>query len=181
VKIKRGELDAALYRFATSGHGLVVGQPGVGKTHSLSALAGALEQAKVACLFMAVEELGEGSEDELKARLNYSGTFRAALEELFTSSESGVLLLDGFDAARNADVRARWISLLRTAIDGAPTGWSVIVSVRSYDASKSPALMGLFPRAPSKPSDSYTRWDIRSRHFLIFLAYSESMLRPVLG
>jgi hypothetical protein len=170
MKIERAELNEALIEFARAGHGVVLGRPGIGKTHALAELGRSLTKIQVPFLFLSVEELGEATEEDLRRSLDYSGTFDDAMGELFSASLSGgIVIFDGFDAARNEATRARILQHIRGIIRRAPAGWSVIVSVRNYDAARSVALLTLFgsnrlrPAAPKR----FTHPGFAVRHFAV--------------
>jgi hypothetical protein len=170
MRIERAELNAALIDFARAGHGVVLGRPGIGKTHALAELGRSLTRVGVPFLFLSIEELGEATEEDLRLSLHYSGTFDEAIAELFSASlTGGVVIFDGFDAARNEQTRARILQHIRSTLRRAPTGWSVIVSVRNYDAARSSALLSLFssnrlsPAAPPR----FTNSGFAVRHFAV--------------
>jgi hypothetical protein len=78
----------------------------------------------------------------------------------FTGRQTpGVLIVDGFDAARDPVVRQRVLRLIQRLIVGAQERWNVLVTVRVYDATKSPDLLSLFP-----PYTGYTGRGVSARH-----------------
>ncbi len=168
MKIERAELQGALADFAEGGHGLVIGRPGVGKTHSLNALTYTIEERGGRYVFLSVADLGDATEDDLRIALGYIGTFSDTLDGLFASPDvRAALIFDGFDAARNSDTRARVLHIIRSAIRRAPSNWSVVVSVRNYDAAKSPALLELFDSRDATAPAHYTMAGVAARHFAI--------------
>lgn len=168
MKIDRTVLDQQLLAFALRGHGLVLGDPGIGKTYSLKRLAIHAEHTGMPFLWLSVERLGSGSEEDLRGSIGYAGTFEQALLQLFASApKGGLIVVDGFDAARNVEARERFLAHIRKAIELSPDGWHVIVSVRNYDAGKSPRLLQLFGLQSSTADAVYSRRGVESRHFLI--------------
>lgn len=168
LQIERPTLDAALFSFARAGHGLVLGRAGVGKSFSLSLLASALQSEDTPHLIVGVDDLGDATENDTRAALGYGETsFSEALEHLFSTGPHGTVIFDGFDAARNEAVRTRVLGFVRSAIHRAPEGWTVVVSVRSYDATKSPTLIALFPRTTAPTPTGFQRSGIVARHFLV--------------
>ncbi len=167
MKVSRPELDAALLAFVRGGNGLVLGAPGVGKTHTLKALVSTLDEQRVPYLFVVVEDLGDATEEDLRRALGYGeGTFVDQLQPLFRLA-AGVVVFDGFDAARNADVRARVLQVIRAALRNAPQEWSIIVSVRNFDAAKSPSLIESFAGEKGKPPERFRDRNVRARHFAV--------------
>jgi hypothetical protein len=180
LRLERPALDAALLSFAGSGHGLILGRAGVGKSFSLSRLAQTLRSTQKAHLIVGVEDLGGATEDEVRGALGYQEpSFAEAVVHLFATAPRGTVIFDGFDAARSETARTRVLGIVRSTIRRAPEGWTVLVSVRSYDASKSPTLLGLFPRSTSPVQAAYRLSGVVTRHFAIPELTSEEVLEAV--
>jgi hypothetical protein len=152
MRIDRPALLAQLREFASAGDGLVVGRPGIGKTFALAELAKQLEEEGRDCLMIPVADLGSASEDEVKRALYLDAPLVDQLRREFQPSETpALIIIDAFDAARDPVVRARVLGLIRELIQEANGAWNLIVSVRSFDATKSPELLALFPAGGSPP------------------------------
>jgi hypothetical protein len=168
VKINRPELDEALLQFALEDHGVVLGDPGVGKTHSLRALARSLKERSHPFMMVQVDTLGEATAADLKATLGYSGDFRSGMSELFDANPAGgVIILDGYDAARSPAIRERLTDRIGQMISWAPPGWHVLVSVRTYDARKSPRLLAQFGRSRARDTSRFRLPEVQVRHFYV--------------
>ncbi len=161
MRIDRSALLAALESFARSGGGLVVGSPGAGKTYLVSELSKRLEQQEVPVLQVAVDALGEGSDAEIQQALDLDTDLISKV--LGEDIRGGVLIIDGYDAARGEKTQRNILQLIGRAVREL-TSWNVIVVVRAYDARKSPELGDLFP-PPSEVRDGDS--SIASRHFVI--------------
>jgi hypothetical protein len=169
MRIERTEMESALAAFAQAGHGILIGSPGAGKTYTLQALTRRLVDENVLAFPISLEDIGDATEPDLKVALGYaSATFeQALLEEVFPAATAGVVLIDGFDAARSAEVRHNVLRLIRVARAVAPPGWTVTVSVRAYDARRSADLLRDFQIASNPAPLAYRLPGVDSRHFFI--------------
>lgn len=132
---------ARLAALAVSESFLVTGDPGIGKTVALHRLAEHLKAEDVPVLFLPVGDVAATSRGELRTELNLSHDVVEVVSQ-WRPGRSGVLILDAFDAARTDLQAALW----RAVIAGLHSvGWTVVVSVRTWDARHSPVLRALFP------------------------------------
>lgn len=147
MKISRNAVLRELTDFVQADCGVVVGIPGIGKTFILSELViGLLEKEIPACL-VHLDALTEGSDADIAALLGMKESNWLDQLAAITVPESvkGVLIFDAFDAVRDEALKKR---VLRQIADAKKKlqQWSVIASVRTYDALKSPRLIELFPQ-----------------------------------
>ncbi len=144
MKIERPQLIAALMDFALSGNGIVIGQPGIGKSHALAELHDRLTTNGILHIILSVERLGGASDAELKAELEQDVDFISLLHSLKTDPKTpAILIFDGYDAARGEQERTGVLQLIRRAVVNLHD-WHTIVSVRTFDATKSQRLLNLF-------------------------------------
>jgi len=174
--IDRPRLLEHLYQFATSGNGILIGQPGSGKTYELKNLRKRLHEEGIPSFFITVDKLPIDTDRKLLYELGIERPddplfdIFSYLEEgrLEKGGATGILIIDSLDAARSPSSQAYYLDLIRRCISRLKDKWNVIVSVRIYDAKKSPTLLNLFP---SKNQTScpipFTRDDIGCRHFWI--------------
>lgn len=169
MKIKRNHLVDSLEDFALRGSGVVVGDPGVGKTHLLLELRKRLKSTDTPHLLIPIDQLGDGSEDELRAELSYQGDLIGKLESELRSSgrRPGILLFDAFDAARSEQKRKNFLQIIRRAVRELKGLWNVVVTVRTYDAKRSRELLDLFGRGVGSEPSAYQDSGIRCRHLKI--------------
>lgn len=166
--IKRNDLLNALESFSFSGDGVVIGAPGVGKTYSLKQLAEKLLDNGFPCLYLPIDKIGVDTESALKLELGIKGDLISYLDNQNTSKNTGVLIIDAFDAARSEVTQQLYLSIIRRVIIKLKGRWNVIVSVRTYDAKKSEDLQDLFPlRLDNLPALEYQTEGIHCRHFFI--------------
>ena len=156
MKIDRSELISAFMTFALEGNGVVVGHPGVGKTHTLIALREALKAKQIPHLIVPVESLGEATESDIKAFFGRDGDFVQLLKQSVTGVKPpSILMFDGFDSARGEKERTAVLRLIKRCVRELEGLWNVIVSVRIFDAQKSHSLLEIFPN-PSGPQQGST-------------------------
>src|SRR5215212_973244 len=182
MKIDRTRLLDALERFAFAGNGVVVGAPGVGKSYSLVSLRRRLRSKSIPHLFLAIDQLGSGTEEELRSELAYQGDLIGKLRmELERSGGGrGLLIIDAFDAARSDVKQRNFLRIIRQAVKELRGSWNVIVSVRTYDAERSQELLDLFSeRSGDVPASLYRENRIPCRHFKIPLLDETEVIRAV--
>lgn len=164
MRIDRNRMLGELLTFALSGSGLIVGQPGAGKTHALIELTQQLIARNIQYLILPVASLGGASEDELRRFLRRDDDLIEILQSTPSESDSpAVLILDGFDAARVDSERAGILRLIQRAALGLRGRWNTLVSVRTFDAKKSRKLRELFPEqglGNDSPSSSCRQFHI---------------------
>ena len=164
AKIDRVELRNSLLDFASRGNGVIIGSPGVGKTYLLNELHQRLKSDEIPHLLLPIDRLGDGTPGDLQDELSYKGNLIERLKSVPISDKKAILLFDAFDAARDEDTRRRFLNLIQRAIHELKESWNIIVTVRTYDATKSQELLDLF----GNPDDiEYQSKDILCRHLTI--------------
>lgn len=148
--INRHELIGRLVAFAKSGHGLISGVPGVGKTYSLAALHDQLDADGTTHALIPVERLGAVTEEEIRSVLGIPTDLMTYFGSKFVSGD-GVVIFDGFDSVRNDAGRERLLSLIRRSVEESQGRWNVLVSVRLFDAERSQGLRDLFRDLTTPP------------------------------
>ncbi len=165
--INRTQLLNELKDFVFGNGGVIIGSPGVGKTFLLKTIASSYCDR---CLYLPIDKLGVEIETDLKAELGIKGDF---IDYLRNQNQKGItqkstLIIDGFDAARSEITQNMYLSLIRRVINELRDSWSVVVSVRTYDAMKSVNLLGLFPSSSTiSPSTIISSSGIHCQHFTI--------------
>lgn len=166
---------AAFRSFVSAGSCVVIGQPGVGKSYLLKQFVEGLLAANKKCFFLPIDKLGVESEAELIAELNIGGDFVSYLsaQNPKHKGQVGLLVIDAFDAARSEKAQRFFIRLIKRVREQLKDSWSVVVSVRTYDARKSEELQGLFPSSSNDVSAQEFRLrGVGCRHFYV------PLLRP---
>lgn len=169
MRIERHELEDSLLQFVAAGSGLVVGAPGAGKTFALQRLSEHLIERGQVVLAVPVDQLGDAEEMDVRALLGYrSATFVEALQhEVVPLASHGVVVVDGFDAARNVVVRKNVMRLIRTTLSSLPETWRLVVSVRVYDAEHATELLQLFSADVDASRDTFRDRHLNARNFCI--------------
>ena len=166
-KIDREKLLNELLSFASRGYGVIIGGPGVGKSYLLRELHHSLDSYGTPHLLLPIDQLGDGTDESLRQELPElydKGDPIEKLKSIPISRHKSILLFDAFDAARDEHSQKRFLDLIRRAIHELKGSWNVVVTVRTYDAKKSYALLDLFGNSDDT---KYQRDEILCRHFTI--------------
>jgi len=166
MKIERQKLIQAFTEFSQH-HGLILGDPGAGKSYTIRYLSDALDADGFTNLYFPLDRIYASSEESLRDALGYKASrFINYLEG--ASQTGGLLLFDSYDSLRSINQRQFYLNMFREIIFNCPL-WSVLVSCRTYDAEKSLELIELFPpiRGEEKPSENQCKTAIKCRHFYI--------------
>ncbi len=177
MKIKREELLKDSQDFVLQGNGVIIGAPGIGKTHLLKELRRNLESAGIPELLLPIDQLGDGTDETLRRELPYDGDLIEDLKSIPVSGKRAILLFDAFDAARDEQTRKNFLRLIQRAIQELKGMWNIVVTVRTYDAQKSQELLDLFGNSDDT---KYDREEILCRHFTI-PPFSRSEILQALG
>ena len=170
MQITRRNLEEAFAAFAQHGSGVVIGAPGVGKTFLLRAFNEKQTTSNSLCLYLPVDKLGVANDNDLQAALHIQGDLVDYLrQQSEAASQTGTLIVDAFDAARSESAQRFFLNLIRRSVNKLQGYWTIIVSVRTYDAKKSQELQDIFPRELSRPPipREYQMLDVHCRHFTI--------------
>ncbi len=163
IEVDRKTVRNNLYDFVSRENGVVIGRPGVGKTHLLKELLQDLRSANIPHLLLSIDLLGDSDPKEWPDGLSFNGDLIEHLKSVPISDNKAILLFDGFDAARDERKRKNFLILIKRAIQDLEN-WNVAVTVRTYDAKKSQELLDLFGNSDDT---DYQTQDISCRHFTI--------------
>ncbi|MDD3621160.1 MAG: ATP-binding protein [Methanofollis sp.] len=170
MEIRRDNLDNAFLTFALEGSGIVIGPPGVGKTHQLKKTCKYFHENGIPFLYIPVDKLSGDSKKDLGDELGLKCPLIEYLQAQ-TKGENGkprILIIDAFDAARSDRNRKYYLDLIYQVQNQLGESWNVIVSARTYDAQRSETLMDLFASHNEDiPDPAYQMSDIFCRHFVI--------------
>jgi hypothetical protein len=145
MKINRSAIIDRLFTFSQEGNGLIIGKPGVGKSYSIVELSEKLIENHIPVVIFKIDTLLDGSDTSLRNSIDAPENWIDYIDKIKLNNENSkaVLLFDAFDAARDEDVRNQFLIQIAKAISHLKK-WHVLVSVRTYDATKSPQLIKLF-------------------------------------
>jgi hypothetical protein len=160
--IDRRELVTQIFDFIQVANGLLVGGPGFGKSFILEELKRRCLNSAIPCHIIKINEMVSGDNAEICEELKCSGDWLTALLKIGIpqgSDNKGILIFDAFDTAKDERLKAAILKQIRRAISDLQ-GWHVLVSVRTYDASKSTRLLELFPNVDIRKAISCRNIDI---------------------
>ena len=166
INIQREKLRSDLFDFVSQENGVVIGSPGVGKTHILKELHNHLQSQDIPHLLLSVDLLGNSDTNEWPDGLSFRGDLIEGLKSVPVSDNKAVLIFDGFDSARDDEKRKNLYVLFQRATQELDN-WNIVVSVRTYDAAKSQELLDLFGKTDDLAPTEYQIEDILCRHFTI--------------
>lgn len=148
IKIQRSAVQD-LSDAAQSGHLLVVGRPGAGKSGCLHDFVKHRLDAKDDVVLIAVDQLAADSSGAIDADLGLSGGHSLVeVLENWSGSSVAYLVIDALDAARTQFNLEGLCRLISDVQERAPR-WRVVATIREYDLQHSRELKRLFSGAPS--------------------------------
>jgi hypothetical protein len=148
IHIPRNKLINELFIFTQTGNGLLVGGPGEGKSYLTQELLRKYLLKKIPCYIIRIDTLLVGNDDEIAYELGIATDWLTALSKMpkLISGVRPLLIFDAFDAAKDQSLKSAVLRQIRKAVETLEDSWYILVSARSYDASKSTRLLELFPR-----------------------------------
>jgi hypothetical protein len=147
MQINRKILLNQLFDFSQKSHGVIIGKPGVGKSFILKELKKLLLDKGILSFIIKIDNTEDASDKSIQKELKIGD--RDWIETLqsieITDGQKAVLIFDAFDAARDENIRKEYLSQIKKSKQRLSLKWNIIVSVRTYDAIKSPELIKIFP------------------------------------
>ena len=131
---------------AETGPVLIVGEPGAGKTGVLHSLSETLRQEEREVILLAAEQPPFESAGRLRDELGLKYDLVDVLTN-WPGTRPAFLLVDALDAARTGRSAEALRDLIREVSERAER-WSVVASIREYDARYSQDLPGIFKGTP---------------------------------
>src|SRR5215203_2263158 len=107
MEIQRDHLAAEFVTFERQGNGVVIGAPGVGKTHLLANHFRAAVAANRPAFLLALDKHSVRNDLELQTELRLDGDLveTLAAEVRATVTSPGLFLIDSYDALRSEDAQ----------------------------------------------------------------------------
>jgi hypothetical protein len=169
MEIRRDRLAAEFAAFERQGDGVVIGAPGVGKTHLLAQHFRSAHAGNRPASLLALDKHSVRNDVELRAELGLEADFveTLAADARATVASPGLLLVDSYDALRSEEAQEYVRTLIRRAQNVLQNRWRVIVAVRTFDALRSETLLELFPRSAAAPPAEFQMRGVHCRHFVV--------------
>ncbi len=144
MKIDRSHIIEKLFQFSQEGNGVIIGKPGIGKSYSIAELAEMLANKNIPVVILPIDTMLDGTDSSIELEIESSENWISYLNKVkLLEGEKAVLIFDAYDAARDEKLKKEILIQIKKAISKLHK-WNVIVSVRTYDATKSPQLLRLF-------------------------------------
>jgi|GEM_PF-1390535 len=145
--INRKELIEDIFSFGQIGNGLLVGNPGVGKSFTIEELQRFCHKKGIPCFVIKINELLNGSDEEINKELKTDTNWIKVFKKIKINSTEfkAILIFDAFDTAKDEKLKLAILKQIKSAISDLKDKWNILVSARTYDASKSTRLLELFP------------------------------------
>ncbi len=148
MKIHRECLDP-LRKEVEKGGLLVTGEPGVGKTGVLLALAERMANDSKPLLFLCVESFpGVANQADFRSELKIEHDL-ADILAAWPGIEPGVLIVDAIDASRGGAAESVMADTLKDVMEAAGGRWSVVASIRSFNLRNSAKIKSIMPGSPA--------------------------------
>ena len=169
MEIRRDRLATEFAEFERDGNGVVIGAPGVGKTHLLRSHFRAASAANRPAFLLALDKHSVRNDRELQTEFQLERDFIETLadEDHATPTEPGLLVIDSYDALRSEEAQKYVRTLIRRAQNVLQASWRIIVAVRTFDASRSETLLELFPGSGAPPRTEFQMGQVHCRHLVV--------------
>ncbi|WP_270089763.1 hypothetical protein [Sphingobacterium sp. SYP-B4668] len=146
MKINRSGLLEDMISFFHEQSGVVVGDPGVGKSYLLSEMVSLLLDKNIPATMVRLDFLTDGSNKDIAESIGVTGEDWIDALKLISLPENtkGIIIFDAYDTIKDEKLKAAILKQIAKAKQELPS-WSIVVSVRTYDAARSQKLIDLFP------------------------------------
>ncbi len=181
MEIQRDRLMNEFEAFERRGDGILIGAPGVGKTHLLRQYCRAAHTANRPIVPLALDKHSIRNDRELQIALGLEQDLVETLadDDRATLGCPGLLAIDSYDALRSEEDQRYVRTLIRRAKGVLGARWRIIVAVRTFDASRSRTLLDLFPGNGSAPPAEFQMARVLCRHFVVPLLSDDETRQAV--
>lgn len=159
LDIDRNATIRELHKACESKHCLVIGKPGIGKSFLLSEFYHYCWKQNLISVFIPINELIIGSDEEISQRLNTKHNWLDYLTA-YKGNKDCFLIFDAYDTAKDEGLKNNILTHINNALRRLTSNWKLIVSVREYDAYKADKLLQLFSNDRSADLSNCNRFKI---------------------
>lgn len=145
IYVDRSALVHDLFSYIQKDNGLLIGGPGYGKSFILEELQRYCMERSINCLLVKINDLTDGTYEEIGGELKIDKEWLGSLVQVKSSKERSILIFDAYDTAKDENLKANILKAIKKSLSELADDWRILVSVRTYDASKSRKLIDLFP------------------------------------
>lgn len=143
--IPRNELINDLFDFIQQNNGMLIGGPGFGKSFILEELQRYCRDKNINCFIIRINDLTYGTNEEIGKELKLDDTWMDTLLKLNPLGFKSLLIFDAYDTAKDEYLKSNILKAIKKSLQELNPEWHILVSVRTYDATKSRKLLELFP------------------------------------
>lgn len=163
--IKRDKLLSSFIATIKKGSLLVVGDPGIGKSWLLKQALENISSEGIPHFFVQVDAIDVRSVADFKKALGLDNPIQDVLNYV-SGGKRSILFIDALDAARGSTKQNIYKQFIELVQKRCPN-WSIVASIRTYDAKHSIELLNLFPVRSPEPTNEYILDNVNYRHFFI--------------
>jgi len=145
IYVDRSRLIEDLFSFVQVDNGLLIGGPGYGKSYILEELQRYCVERSVNCYLIRINDLTTGTYEEIGEELKVNKDWLGVLGGLKHSEHRSILIFDAYDTAKDGTLKANIMRAIKKSLLELGDDWRILVSVRTYDATKSINLLEMFP------------------------------------
>jgi hypothetical protein len=142
---------------------LVIGDPGTGKTWLLKQAIQKVSAEDIPHFFIQVDAIDVRNVSDFKKALGLDNPIQDVLNYV-SGGKRSILFIDAIDAARGPvkqNIYRQFIELIQRKCKN----WSIVASIRTYDAKHSLDLLSLFPIKSPELSEEFQLEGVRYKHF----------------
>ncbi|QQT33064.1 ATP-binding protein [Sphingobacterium multivorum] len=145
IYVDRSELIRDLFSYVQKDNGLLIGSPGYGKSFILEEVQRYCAKRSINCFLIRINDLTDGTFEEIEGELKVDKNWLEVLAQVKCSEYRSILIFDAYDTAKDGNLKVNILKAIKKALSELSNSWNILVSVRTYDATKSRKLLELFP------------------------------------
>lgn len=166
IEIKRTKLLENFLTMIKRDHLLLIGDPGAGKSWLMAKAKESLVSESITAVLIKADEIHVENMIDFQKAL---GITDRTIEEILNYKSAGkrsYLFIDALDAARSEIKQSVFRRFIQLILSKCPD-WTIVASIRSYDAKHSRELLSIFPIATIDAPDQFIKADVPYRHLFV--------------